>query len=150
MTWTTSTPVSERADLHDVFFGDDQTGWIIGRPEGGVSSTLDGGRSWRGQLTGASGTYLNSIDFVNGREGWAVGWTVKNQDRLGLVLHSLNGGDNWVEISTDVKERFFDRVFFYDRAHGWLVARDAIYYTDDAGRSFRNVFSLPPIENTSK
>lgn len=147
-TWKTSTPVSERTDLHDVSFVSDRAGWLIGRPLGGIYSTSDGGNSWHSQSS-PQDTYLHSIDFADEKEGWAVGLTIRNQDWVGLVLHSVNGGNDWVETSVDVKERFFDKVYFYDKAHGWLVARDAIYYTDDAGRSFRRVFTLPPIENSS-
>jgi len=108
---------------------------------------------WTKVFTGTDRTYLNSVNFVDRNEGWAVGWRAigeQNQEGAAVLLHTLDGGNKWAEISTDVKERFFDRVFFYDKVHGWLVARDAIYYTDDAGRSFRKVFKLPPIENSSK
>ena len=111
---------------------------------------LDGGKTWRRQFTAVDGTYLNSTDFVNGNEGWAVGWTVKNQNREGLVLHTTDGGDKWAQVSTNLKERFFDRVFFYDQHHGWLIARDDIFYTDDRGQTFRLVLKLSPIKNGSE
>ena len=96
------------------------------------------------------GSYLNSIDFVNGKDGWAVGVTVKNQDRTGLVLHSLDGGEKWEQVATGLKERFFDRVCFYDRSHGWLIARDNIHYTEDGGETFRTVLSIPPLDKGSE
>jgi photosystem II stability/assembly factor-like uncharacterized protein len=142
-TWKTAAP--EQTDLHDVVFADEQTGWMIGRPRGGVFSTSDNGKTWRLQFA-REATYLNSIHFVNGKEGWAVGWTIKDQDRLGLVLHSLDGGIKWVEVATGLRERFFERVCLLDRFHGWLIARDAIYHTDDAGKNFRKIFSLAPFE----
>jgi len=148
--WKTLTPVAERMDLHGVFFSDEKTGWLIGRPDGGIYSTKDSGKTWRGEFTAVEGTYLNSVHFVNRNEGCAVGLTVKNQDREGLVLHSLDGGDKWAQVSTNMKERFFDRVAFYDQHHGWLIARDDIYYTDDGGQTFRTVLKLPPVKNGSE
>lgn len=152
-TWGTSLPVSERTDLHDVFFSDRYRGWLVGRPNGGIYSTEDGGAKWTKVFTSTDRTYLSSVNFVDRNEGWAVGWRAigeQDQEKEAVLIHTLDGGNKWTEIATDVNERFFDKVFFYDKVHGWIVSRDAVYCTDDAGRSFRKVFTLPPIENSSK
>jgi photosystem II stability/assembly factor-like uncharacterized protein len=149
VTWKAFTPVSGQTDLHDIFFSDSARGWLIGRPHGGIYSTEDGGTTWQDKLLTPEGTYLNSIEFVNRNEGWAVGWSFKDKDREALVLHSFDGGEKWMRVAVKLNERFFDRICFYDRSHGWLIARDAIYYTDDAGENFRMVLRLPPIEKSS-
>ena len=146
-TWQTFMPVSGGTDLHDITVINEKQGWLVGKPKGGVYSTETGGTTWREQLKSPEHTYLNSVTFVSDNEGWAVGHRYVGGDvgREGVVLHSVDGGRRWTTQAVGTKERFFDRVVFSDRLRGWLVARDSIYYTNDAGKTWVVVLTLPPL-----
>ena len=72
-----------RAEFRDVFFLDEQRGWIVGggiNIEGGIlGSTTDGGRTWRfdSGLTRpsrrATSFHLNAVWFLDERTGFIVG-----------------------------------------------------------------------------
>ena len=149
LNWKPLTIEAPRIDLRDAFFIDSLKGWVIARNKGGIYSTTDGGKQWETQPTASDNRY-RSIRFLNESEGWAAGLRYVNdsRDRAAVLLHTTDGGRNWSEVETGVKERFFERVLFYDQAHGWLVARDTIYATKDAGKSWQLVLTLPLIESS--
>jgi len=146
-TWKTLAVASDRTDVHDIAFSDELTGWLIGRPNGGIYRSEDRGATWHQQFSSPDDNYLNSVHFVNRNEGWAVGWRSKGlvNDREGLVLHTSNRGTNWSENDIGSEEPFFSRVLFYDVQHGWLVGRDNVYYTENGGESWKIVLKLPAV-----
>jgi hypothetical protein len=44
-------------------------------------------------------------------------------------------------------EVLFERIYFPDEQHGWLIARDRVYRSDDSGNTWRVVLELPPQVN---
>ncbi len=98
-------PLSTDADLLDVVFTDDQTGWLVGS-QTSVFKTQDGGKTWQpaftqplkgdvlnedGQRTELKARFI-SVDFTaDGREGWIAG-------KPRLVLHTQDGGKSWFAI----------------------------------------------------
>lgn len=148
--WNTVAVSSDVTDLHDIFFVDQNTGWAIGRPHGGIYSTEDGGTTWREKLASSERSYLNSIFFVDRNEGWAVGWRSSGlvDTRTGIVLHTTDGGKSWSHQAIGEAERFLNRVTFYDNLRGWLIARDNIYFTQDAGKNWVKVLSLAPVRTS--
>jgi photosystem II stability/assembly factor-like uncharacterized protein len=151
LNWQTLTVMAPRMDLLDAFFINSQRGWIVAKPKGRIYVTSDAGKEWELQSSDEK-RYLKSIQFVSESEGWAAGlrFPVDSASRVAVLLHTTDGGTNWSEVETGLKERFFERVLFYDQAHGWLVARDNIYATQDGGKTWRLVLSLPPIKPGSK
>lgn len=145
--WKTLTIEARRMDLRDAFFINGLKGWVVARNKGGIYSTTDGGKQWAVQPTASDNRY-RSIQFLNESEGWIAGLRYVNDfgDRTAVLLHTTDGGRNWSEVETNLKERFFERVLFYDQAHGWLVARDNIYATQDGGKTWQLVLSLPQIK----
>ena len=146
--WKTVTIEARRMDLRDAFFINSLKGWVVPKGTGGIYMTTDGGKQWERQPTNDKRS-LNSIRFVNESEGWAAGWGYSDNspDRFAVLLRTSDGGRNWSEVETNLKERFFERVLFYDQSHGWLVARDNIYATRDAGKTWRAVLNLPQIKS---
>lgn len=150
LNWKTLTLPAPRMDLRDAFFINSLKGWVVAKTNGGIYSTTDGGKQWELQSTSGK-RFLKSIHFVSESEGWATGWGYSDDspDRFALLLHTTDGGRNWSEVETNLKERFFERVLFHDPVHGWLVARDNVYATQDGGKTWRLVLSLPQRNNRS-
>ena len=151
LNWKTLTIDARRMDLRDAFFINSVKGWVIARTNDGIYSTADGGQQWDIRSVGKDNKY-RSIQFLNESEGWAAGLKYVNDsaDRTAVLLHTTDGGLNWSEVQTSIKERFFERVLFHDSAHGWLVARDNIYATQDSGKTWKLVLTLPQRSNRSK
>ena len=71
--WTAQTILIEQPGItwRDIFFIDDQTGWIVGNG-GAVYRSEDGGESWIKESTGLFEN-LNAIHMINNQKGWIVG-----------------------------------------------------------------------------
>ncbi len=69
--WTASSITSEpvSAVWNDIFFVNEQTGWVVGND---VYKTTDGGTTWM-QETTAVKVNFNAIYMVSGSTGWIVG-----------------------------------------------------------------------------
>ena len=55
---------------------------------------------------------LQDIVFINENEGWVVG-------DEGLILHTTNGGDDWLEVNSGTAKDLV-KIFFYDSNNGWI------------------------------
>jgi len=139
-----------------IVFTDQVHGWII--ETFSAWYTLDGGLNWtevtppelkgRGQLV--------CEFFLNSLKGWAIGRKVVGHHRAGqsvdveklfrgIVLHTTNEGQSWQPVSVGKDELFFDRIYFTDVEHGWLLSRDNVYRTTDRGRTWQRVLNVPSI-----
>jgi len=83
-------PSGTWADLNDVHFPDDTTGYIAGGM--GVLKTTDGGDTWE-QLQSTLNYYLNSVCFITKDIGYCSG-------SGGTVIYTEDGGLNWTRIFT--------------------------------------------------
>ena len=85
--------------LNAVWFATPVRGWAVGG-EGVILATVDGGLTWRPQMSGV-GDDLYDVRFFNEAEGWAVG-------RGGALLHTTDGGRTWTDtkrLTTHALER---------------------------------------------
>jgi photosystem II stability/assembly factor-like uncharacterized protein len=133
--------------LRDIFFIDNDTGWIAGNPEGGLFYTDNGGKTWRLQLLPVRDTDLliSSIYFLDHKNGWLAGkimapTPIKNysSDRA-VLLKTTDGGKNWIMIKTNINEAYFDRIIFKDKMTGWITSAACIYSTDDGGATWQKI-----------
>ena len=126
--------------LQDVFFTDENHGWAVGsrtfQPElwgQVILATTDGGEHWSTQYeqeppdTLFSYFRLDSVFFVDQRNGWAVGSSERLDDGKyhGAILHTADGGQHWVEQGAELyegRDREFFAVRFIDAQHGWALA----------------------------
>ncbi len=119
--------------LKSVTFTDPQTGWAVGRDYYSVPGnyiilhTSDGGDNWNEQLTG-DGADLKSVFFIDSSKGWAVG-TSSN----GTVLHTDNGGIDWITQGLGSPYIDCNEVFFIDANNGWIAAESGLYITTNGG-----------------
>ncbi len=118
-------------DLKDLFFVDENTGWIVGAVDN-IWKTNDGGHSWIEQ-TGEFWTVYD-VDFVDASNGWAVGDGPYNGDAK--IYHTTDGGTNWTE-QTSGTENWFAAVDFIDTNNGWAVGyAGTILHTSDGGNNW--------------
>jgi photosystem II stability/assembly factor-like uncharacterized protein len=75
--------------FHGMAFVGTQLGWVVGwHGRGGrILHTRDGGANWTVQHTSPK-TFLEGVDFVNEKTGYAVGYD-------GTVLRTSDGGLHW-------------------------------------------------------
>ncbi|MGH9970901.1 MAG: YCF48-related protein [Pyrinomonadaceae bacterium] len=135
-------------NLTDVFFFNDQVGWVSGSTRGTICNSHDGGETFKSCVT-ELGALINSIAFPTESEGWAAGTTrdsnAKRLSSRGVLLHTTDGGKTWQPYPMPRDEPLFDRIYFVDQMHGWVTARDHVYVTQDAGKTWRVSLELAPI-----
>lgn len=131
-TWEKQT-IPNKLSLLSVSFVNTSVGWITGKSSGygQVFKTINGGESWK-KLTLPESTYkINRLFFVDENHGWIVG-------RLGLILHTRDGGDSW-KIQRDVMtgQKELNDVFFIDENFGWVAGGNGtLMYTIDGGKKW--------------
>ena len=135
--------------LQDVFFADGNNGWAVGSRstvpnlwDQVIMHTADGGKSWKIQYDQAppqdklfSYHRLDSLYFVDRQNGWAVGTSetfrnlnqaqASNRDNLGAILHTKDGGKNWVDQGSNLYDQWdleFFSVKFLNSKEGWALA----------------------------
>ena len=124
-------------NLNSVYFVDADNGWAVGEADshsnggGLIMYTSNGGSSWdfRDSSACAFDRDLNSVDFIDANEGWAVG-----ED--GRVCHTVNGGDDWTFVDIETTQTLSQVFFNDDGLHGWIATYGGIlkvYYTIDGG-----------------
>ena len=85
--WYVIDPVSipGTPDFSDVFFTDDNTGWITSGSINNIFKTVDGGETFEVQTTQLT---TSAIHMLNENEGYSGGAS-------GFVYRTTNGGTNW-------------------------------------------------------
>jgi photosystem II stability/assembly factor-like uncharacterized protein len=130
-TWSFETgivPGTERGKgLGRVQFRDTLAGWATAA-EGQVMLTADGGETWRPVRLPSGGGYLNDLEFLDAREGWAAGTQ---------VAHTEDGGETWHTLFRSESENGYvtaNAIHFIDDSRGWLVGQvGTLMRTDDGG-----------------
>jgi photosystem II stability/assembly factor-like uncharacterized protein len=137
-----------RAEFRDVFFLDEQHGWIVG---GGVNitggiigTTVDGGRTWRFDSgiarpsPRAGSVHLNAVWFLDRHRGFIVGDGYQ-------ILRTRDGGKQWhrVPAAVGVWAHLHD-LEFVDDTHGWAIGDGGLARTVDGGETWRGPLMLDP------
>lgn len=124
-TWTESSTYIGQV-LLDVFFIDNQTGWLCGN-NGSIYKTTDGGSAWSVQTSGVTND-IKSIYFTSATEGWFT-------SMLG-IYKTTDGGTTWT-LSQSVSNG--KKVYFETPLIGYAVAgvgSTTIYKTTDGGATW--------------
>lgn len=124
--------------LTEVFFTDDQTGWVVSFT-GKIFNTADGGQTWTLQNSGTTAP-LWHIFFSDMTTGWAVG-------NNGTILKTADGGQNW---APQLSGTSYDLLgaFFINNQTGWVVGEhETILKTTDGGQTWITQMSTGLIDN---
>ena len=146
-TWDETGGIGDR-DLGEPCFVDNLVGWVAAGPNDGIYRTDDGGETWSLLQDPGKRPYIFSVHFSSKTEGWAAwsdGTTGEPSKQEPRVMHTTNGGANWERVEVTEAKPFVHKVYFTDRAHGWLLSRDNVHRTDDGGKSWQIVLRLPPV-----
>jgi len=126
LTWTEINSFTTH-QLHDVFFANTNTGWIVGN-QGKIFKTTDSGNNWLAQNS-STGSSLLSVYFINKNVGWAVG-------DGGTIIKTTNGGNDWLT-KVSGTSLLLRSVFFIDENYGWAVGDEGIIQiTTNGGESW--------------
>ena len=108
--------LQERMYVKDIFFIDEENGWICGESEDLGSSyiwgTNNGGLTWEIQYTQNQGGPFESIVFANKNIGWAAGSFTN-------ILHTTNGGQDWNIQDSSLLNIL--SIFLIDSSHLWAT-----------------------------
>ena len=120
--------------LLDGVFSDDAHGAIVGAG-GSILFTEDAGVTWKNAtIWEKSDAKLNSVFFINPKNGWTVGTS-------GKIFQTFNGGKIWREQKSNVNEDLTD-IFFQNTAEGWAVGDGGtILHTTTAGNIWTTIDS---------
>jgi photosystem II stability/assembly factor-like uncharacterized protein len=127
--WQNVTPAAE--GFRDVFFIDASTGWVVGSS---IWKTTNGGTSWT-RVYGTGASELDAISFADPMNGWATGYST-------LVLHTTDGGQNWVEQDVPAQPlTAITGVTAVDANTAWIAGwYGFVAVTRDGGESWRREF----------
>jgi len=136
--------MQEDAQLTDVMFIDQQTGWAVG-DRGTIWHTTEGGAHWHLQSSGVEHR-LESVQFIDESIGWAAGGFSHPyaQATSGIVLHTRDGGRTWKQ-NDKILLPYLRQIKFFDAKHGWAIGQPSamfasgLFTTEDGGRSWTPV-----------
>ena len=118
--------------MFDGVFSDESNAVIVGAG-GSVFFSENAGATWnKAVLNGFQKAKLNSIFFINSKNGWTVG-------AGGKIYQTLNGGRLWHEQNSGTASDLTD-VFFTTTAEGWTVGEEGtILHTKTAGNVWEKI-----------
>jgi photosystem II stability/assembly factor-like uncharacterized protein len=98
-TWTKVAPPLTERTLLDIFFLDEQIGWVVGASgdDGLVLKTTDGGASWEVTRVHYSPLYFKRVVFLDLLHGFALGSIKTGGKYYGALWETQNGGATWNE-----------------------------------------------------
>ena len=140
-TWKILRPPTEDAAL-DIFFTDEQTGWIVcerslyqlrakDEQRSYLMNTTDGGRTWRRvNLGGDPDARLLRVLMTRDGHGWVFG-------EGGMIFVTGDGGASWAKKRAPTRHVLFGGSFL-DNMQLWLVGAGAtVINSKDGGETWR-------------
>ena len=116
--------------LHDVYFLNEQTGWIVGSG-GAYLTTNDGGKTWTKEK-GFTGDTIRQVYFTDDQNGWLL--CERDLYTLGAnapsyLLKTVNGGANWERIEfADSQRKRVTKFFFAENGAGLAIGEGGAFF----------------------
>ncbi len=133
--WEIQDHFPEGTYLSDVYFVNDNVGWVVGY-EGSIFKTSDAGQSWLDQSINLANLYFFDVFFIDEDNGWIVGhYSVHLGGYWGIIYRTNDGGENWNEQLHQGGYDAITGVFFNDTLNGVAVVSGwpGILNTNDGG-----------------
>jgi photosystem II stability/assembly factor-like uncharacterized protein len=140
--WDPQTEIGTGRNLLDVYFQDDNKGWVIA--EGGtLFSTKDGGNSWSTHFFGAV-TKLKKLQFTDETTGFLAGTVYVGPSIMAVCFKTTDGGDTWDMIFMSETSVNVNSMAFVDGRKGYILGQSVnenhpeavIISTTDAGETW--------------
>ncbi len=116
-------------------FADSVNGWLAGYDSGSrnyyLYHTTTGGTNWSLQHTG-TGFAVYDFAVISPSECWVAGGSVNTTPQHPLLLHTLDGGANWNDVSPNVSYELHGLVWF-DSNHGTICGSNGMILTTTDG-----------------
>ena len=173
-TWINKFNGSDPSGFNDIYFKDENNGWVVG-DYGEIFMTTDGGDNWLEQSIGNN--TFRQVCFINESFGWITGtseflittdgglnWNFRDvptngglysayfvNQNIGWIVggkvwRTTDGGVNWINSFNGTQNLY--SVYFVNENIGWTVGEDGIILkTTDGGTTFLEEKSEIPIEN---
>lgn len=146
ITWKAFRVASDKANIEKVYFVTEKIAFLTGFPDG-LYKSVNGGGNWKFlPIPGLKeGSLITRIYFLDENEGWIVGINADNnvtENKGAFVMHTGNGGKDWVTVPLSINELMFTNIFFSQLGEGWLSTENKIYATVDYGKSWNLVFDI--------
>jgi photosystem II stability/assembly factor-like uncharacterized protein len=153
-TWETRRVPVEDA-IHDVFFTDEQTGWLVCERSifllktkddrrSYLLRTRDGGADWERVEVGSADAeaLVVGVRFADRERGWAFG-------EMGALYKTEDGGATWARQRVPTRHLLLGATFL-DARTGWLVgAGSTLLRTEDGGATWQEGRISAPTQQLS-
>ena len=98
-TWTEVTPSLTEGTLVDIFFLNEQIGWVVGASgdDGLVLKTTDGGGNWEVTRVHGSSLYFTRVVFLDLLRGFTLGSIKIGDQYYSAIWETQDGGATWNE-----------------------------------------------------
>lgn len=136
------------SNLLAVFFSDRNNGWASGS-NGLILKTSDGGTNWSAQ-TIPDIAEIRGLYFHDNLNGWAVGYKIKSNEKIGVMLKTTDGGQNWT-VFENASASVLNAVQFCNPNLGWAAGskyvlapqnpEDIILRTEDGGQNWTPIYT---------
>lgn len=111
------------------YFYDDDFGWLVDDYTGKLWRTTDGGTSWVRKDVDEAHTYVpEEVYFINENVGFVI-------TENGHIYRTTDGGNFW-EMVLDLDSSVYPIFHFVSESNGYLINRDKIFFSEDAGLSW--------------
>jgi len=115
---------------------DNVHGWVITIDTALVFHTSDGGIHWHMQDVPANTKRFFDVTCTDEIRAWTCGM-------LGEILHTENGGIDWVLQATGLS-KYATRIEFIDENYGWIVGGNStVGITTNGGSSWEQIWTNP-------
>lgn len=112
---------------------------------------------WRTVLEGDWSARLNDVHFISITHGWVVGNSVGiapnhslnstdennpvyTDEAESIILHTKDGGKNWIKQNSGVYGKPLHKVFFRNESDGWCVGDGGVViHTTDGGNTWQRI-----------
>ena len=112
----------------NLFFLDENKGWVIDYDGKQILRTVDGGDTWQFSTVGEDGVIYQPVDvfFLNENEGYV-------STKEGVLFKSTNGGNSWDKLYAFDEESYLGKVHFVSDQEGWYLSQKTAWHTIDGG-----------------
>ena len=125
VTWTTILEKPNGTTFTDLYFYNNQMGWVA-TLFSGIYYTIDGGKNWKHNTINKS---IKSIYFKSDKVGFF------GTEATGELYKTIDGGINWSNILFKVYNTF-SGIEFSNSSFGWTHSSNGIFITKDGGKNW--------------